>query len=183
MRIYPPPVAYPSAGATWKQWWDASLIESKATFNKARNELLGDGLVEQREQRYFVTSGRGLLRSTLGLIDLDRPKAERSTRSTLPKGVDLVDLGEVHKLLQTKPAVLQGNEAQTAAENGARTVVGFFANPPSWLPTQLKVSREDPEKHIKSLCTAVAAVVLDDGLRWGEVREEVERILEEDARS
>jgi len=49
-------------GATWKQWWDASLIESKDTFNKARNELLETGRVAHREQRYFVTGGEGLSR-------------------------------------------------------------------------------------------------------------------------
>jgi hypothetical protein len=58
-------------------------------------------------------------------------------------------------------------------------VDGFFTNPPGWLPTQLEVYRENPEKHIKPLCTAVAAVVLGDGLRWEEVRGEVEKALEE----
>jgi AAA domain len=60
------------------------------------------------------------------------------------------------------------------------TVAGFFANPPGWLPTQLKVYRENPEKHIQPLCTAVAAEVLGDGLRWEEVAEEVERELEKE---
>jgi hypothetical protein len=77
-------VSFGQDGATWKQWWDASMIESKATFNKARNELLEAGRVARREQRYFVTDEEGLLRSNRPKIDLDRPKAERSTRSTLP---------------------------------------------------------------------------------------------------
>jgi hypothetical protein len=55
-----------------------------------------------------------------------------------------------------------------------------FANQPGWLSTQLKVYRENPEKHIKPLCAAVAAVVLGDGARGDEVRDEVERIIEED---
>jgi hypothetical protein len=37
--------------------------------------------------------------------------------------------------------------------------------------------REDPEKHLAPLCAAVAAVVLGDGARGDEVREEVEREL------
>jgi hypothetical protein len=165
--------AFGKVGATWKQWWDASSIESKATFNKARNELLEDGLVEQREQRYFVTGERGLSRSNRPVIDLDRPRAERSTRSTLPKGVDLVDLGEAHKGLQKNEAVLQGNETSSKkpGEDRFRTVTELFAHPPSWLPGQLKVYRQDPERHFEQLCNTVAAVVLEDPTRGGEVRE------------
>jgi hypothetical protein len=58
------------------------------------------------------------------------------------------------------------------------TVAELFANPPLWLPQQLEVYRENPERHIEPLCLAVAAVVLGDGLRWEEVREDVERELE-----
>src|SRR5215217_5936713 len=172
-------VPFGEDGTTWKQWWDASMIESKATFNKARNELLEAGRVGQREQRYFVTGGRGLSRSNRPKIDLDRPKAERSTRSTLPKGVDLVDLGEAHKHAQEKGAVLQSNGTMpSAGEDKVRSVAGFFAGPPSWLSTQLEKYRENPKQHIQPLCTAVAAVVLGDGERGSEVREEVERELE-----
>jgi hypothetical protein len=62
-------------------------------------------------------------------------------------------------------------------------VAELFAAPPEWLPNQLKVYRENPDKHFKPLCAAVAAVVLGDGARGPEVREEVERILEEDAQN
>jgi hypothetical protein len=58
------------------------------------------------------------------------------------------------------------------------TVAGLFANPPDWLPAQLAVYREAPDRYIKPLCSAVAAVVLGDGARGPEVREEVERELE-----
>jgi hypothetical protein len=61
------------------------------------------------------------------------------------------------------------------------TVAALFANPPEWLPKQLEVYRKDPARHLKPLCTTVAAEVLGDGLRGDEVREEVERILEEGA--
>jgi hypothetical protein len=59
------------------------------------------------------------------------------------------------------------------------TVSSLFANPPGWLPGSLEKYRENPERHIQPLCTAVAAVVLSDGLRWEEIREEVEKALEE----
>jgi DNA-binding transcriptional ArsR family regulator len=55
------------------------------------------------------------------------------------------------------------------------TVAELFANPPNWLTSQLKVYREDPERHLKSLCAAVAAVVLGDGARGDEVRDEVRK--------
>jgi hypothetical protein len=57
------------------------------------------------------------------------------------------------------------------------TVTGLFADPPEWLVTQLEVYRKDPARHMRPLCAAVAAVVLDDGSRAAEVREEVEREL------
>jgi len=59
------------------------------------------------------------------------------------------------------------------------SVSSFFADPPGWLPGQLEKYREDPEKHLGPLCTAVAAEVLGDGARGGEVREEVEKALDE----
>jgi hypothetical protein len=56
-------------------------------------------------------------------------------------------------------------------------VEALFADPPEWLPKQLNLYRQNPGKHIKPLCSAVAALVLGDGLRNDEVREEVEREL------
>jgi DNA-binding transcriptional ArsR family regulator len=55
------------------------------------------------------------------------------------------------------------------------TVAEFFANPPDWLPGQLAKYRENPELHLKPLCTAVAAAVLGDCDRADEVREETIR--------
>jgi AAA domain len=64
-------------------------------------------------------------------------------------------------------------------DNEPQTVSSLFANPPAWLVTQLGVYRTNPAQHLKPLCAAVAAVVLEDGARGDEVREEVERILKE----
>jgi hypothetical protein len=61
-------------------------------------------------------------------------------------------------------------------DNEPQTVSSLFANPPGWLLAQLKVYRENPKKHLKPLCAAVAAAVFGDGLRWEEVKEEVERL-------
>jgi hypothetical protein len=62
-------------------------------------------------------------------------------------------------------------------------VAGLFAHPPEWLVKQLEVYRKDPDRHLRPLCAAVAAVILGDGVRGGEVRAEVEKALEEDAQS
>jgi hypothetical protein len=64
-------------------------------------------------------------------------------------------------------------------DNKPSTVAGLLTDPPGWLVTQLGVYRKDPQKHIKPLCAAVAAVVLEDGARGDEVREEVEKALED----
>jgi AAA domain len=63
-------------------------------------------------------------------------------------------------------------------DNKPSTVAGLFSNPPEWLPAQLAKYRENPEMHFGPLCAAVAAVVLGDGARGNEMREEVERELE-----
>jgi hypothetical protein len=57
------------------------------------------------------------------------------------------------------------------------TVAEFFAAPPFWLSQQLEVYHQDPERHFEPLCTAVAAVILEDGLQWEEVARDVEREL------
>src|SRR5215218_5996673 len=64
-------------------------------------------------------------------------------------------------------------------DNKPATVAGLFAVPPDWLPGQLEKYRENPERHLGPLCTAVAAEVLGDGDLAPEVRDEVQRILEE----
>ena len=66
---------------------------------------------------------------------------------------------------------------QAHSDSDPTTVSEFFANPPDWLPKQLKVYRQDPGRHFKPLCTAVAAVVLGDSLRWEEVAEDLRREL------
>jgi hypothetical protein len=65
-------------------------------------------------------------------------------------------------------------------DNEPQTVSSLFANPPSWLATQLGVYRTNPAQHLRPLCAAVATEVLLDATRWEEVRDEVERVLEED---
>lgn len=74
---------------------------------------------------------------------------------------------------------LLSSSSPTTKETGdddkkSTTVADLFANPPDWLVTQLGIYHEDPARHLKPLCSAVAAVVLEDGSRALEVQEEVE---------
>jgi hypothetical protein len=73
------------------------------------------------------------------------------------------------------PAARPYKGSAASATPDTDTVAGFFANPPDWLPRSLEKYRENPERHIQPLCTAVAAAVLGEGLRWKEVKEEVEK--------
>lgn len=70
-------------------------------------------------------------------------------------------------------------ESAASATPNTSTVASLFADPPEWLVKQLEVYREDPDRHLRPLCATVAAVVLGDGVRGDEVREEVEKALEE----
>src|SRR5829696_10275158 len=81
-----------------------------------------------------------------------------------------------YRLVSSSPEHPRGDDSD---DTSPTTVYEFFANPPSWLPRQLELYRENPERHFKQLCNTVAAVVLGDSLRGDEVREDVERILEE----
>ena len=99
---------------------------------------------------------------------------------------DLVDLPYKEKSAKSaNPAQDENLLSTTSAEEPRppETVADLFANPPSWLPTQLEVYHKDPGRHLKPLCATVAAEVLGDSLRAGEVREEVKRILAEGTQS
>jgi hypothetical protein len=74
----------------------------------------------------------------------------------------------------------QAQAEEAELQETPATVAGVFANPPSWLPGQLKVYRQNPGLHFKPLCVAVAAAVFGDGLRWEEVREEVRKELDKE---
>jgi hypothetical protein len=85
------------------------------------------------------------------------------------------------RLVAPRHRPIKGSAASATPDTS--TVAGLFAHPPEWLSRQLKVYREDPDRHLRPLCAAVAAVVLGDGVRGDEVREEVERALEQNTQS
>ena len=83
---------------------------------------------------------------------------------------------------RTRP-IKEKSAKSTTANEAPSTVAGLFASPPDWLVKQLGVYRKDPAKHLKPLCAAVAAVILEDGDRGDEVRGEVEEELAKEAGS
>jgi hypothetical protein len=99
------------------------------------------------------------------------------------KVVRLVEPGLDPDRLRHRTFKGDDDDDDSSGPSDTSTVAGLFADPPGWLVTQLEVYRKDPVRHLDPLCAVVAAEVLGDGLRGDEVREEVERILEEGAPS
>jgi hypothetical protein len=85
------------------------------------------------------------------------------------------------RLADSRTRPIKEKSGKSTPDKG--TVADLFAEPPGWLVKQLGVYRKDPAKHLAPLCAAVAAVILEDGGRAEEVREEVEKALEEDPQS
>ena len=90
--------------------------------------------------------------------------------------------GEVQgQMEQVRLAALAARPIKKSAASAApetSTVAELFASPPLWLSAQVELYRADPERQIKPLCSAVAAIILEDGARGDAVRAEVEKELE-----
>ena len=67
------------------------------------------------------------------------------------------------------------NKKETKDPAQITSVSELFTNPPSWLPRQLEVYHDNPERHFKPLCKAVAAMVLGNDADWEEVKADVLR--------
>jgi len=78
---------------------------------------------------------------------------------------------------RTRPIKEKSAKSTFGEASDRSTVAGLFADPPDWLLKQLEVYRKDPARHLQPLCATVAAVILGDGARRDEVRDEVEREL------
>jgi len=74
-----------------------------------------------------------------------------------------------YKLVSSSPVHPRGDEDDTRK----KAVADLFSNPPEWLAIQLEGYHQDPERHFKPLCVAVAAKLKQDGLLWHEVADEV----------
>jgi hypothetical protein len=105
---------------------------------------------------------------------VDTGEKDGRSRIVIPHSRTTQGTGTGTNFSQESPRL--GEAAVGADDTGYPAVDALFANPPSWLTSQLEVYRQDPDRHLKPLCSVVAAEVLGDGLRGDEVREEVERL-------
>ncbi len=119
-----------------------------------------------------LVDSTGLARSTIKNEINKLKKAGRVEKTGEVRG----QMEEI-RLADSRTRPIKEKSTKSTSREPARTVAGLFANPPDWLLTQLELYRGHPERHVKPLCSAVAAVVLGDGTRGGEVREEVEEEL------
>ncbi len=117
-----------------------------------------------------LVEGTGLARSTIKNEVNKLKKAGRVEASGETKG----QMEEV-RLVDSRTRPIKGESAKST---GTPTVGGLFADPPDWLKKQLVVFADDPDRHLRPLCGAVAAVVLGDAARAPEVSAEVEEELE-----
>jgi hypothetical protein len=121
-----------------------------------------------------ITEATGLVRGTV-----------KNKITALKKAGRVEITGEIRNQMEQVQLVaprhrpIKGSAASAAPDTS--TVARLFADPPEWLPKQLEVYRRDPERHLKPLCAAVAAVVLGDDARASEVQEEVVRELRGDS--
>jgi Bifunctional DNA primase/polymerase, N-terminal/AAA domain len=193
------------AGTTWKEWFNTSGV-AKSTFADALRKLVNGGYVHKRNNRYFVTPNLGpedphptgpafrTSTSGSGTEEVRNPSVPKNTdrngenaevRKRYERGTEISSVpGQTGGTGGTVPLRYRTSRTSESAENKLQekeadkplSVAEFFAAPPDWLPKQLRKYRENPKRHFEPLCTAVAAEVLGDGLRWEEVAEEVERL-------
>ncbi len=128
-----------------------------------------------------IAEATGLARSTVknkinNLKKSGRVEATGEIRGQMEQ-VQLADLAAPPiKGKSAKSASVDPGQT-TLDEPDLTTVAEFFANPPDWLTSQLKVYGRDPIRHFGPLCAAVAAEVLGDGARADEVAKEVRRLV------
>jgi DNA-binding transcriptional ArsR family regulator len=122
-----------------------------------------------------IAEATGLARGTVKNAITALKNAEQvETTGEIQGKMEQVQLTALrHRPLKESAVSADPNEPTLPEDPTA--VAEFFANPPGWLPKQLKVCRQDPKRHFGPLCTAVAAEVLGDPGRAEEVAEEVRK--------
>jgi len=156
------------------------------TIRNKLSELMGEGKVEDvgyrgREKLYKLPDGENFVTEEEPEKDEKGPYSSDSLLSSSGNAYrESTDDDNKNKAQAQRNENKQVQAKEVELQRNPATVSELFANPPDWLPKQLKVYRENPGLHFKPLCVAVAAVVLEDGGRWGEVAEEVRWELDED---
>ncbi len=150
---------------------------SMGTYDLPDEELLEEESRPVKERILIALRLEGATNRQLQQITGASEGTIRNKLSELRADGHIADDGKrpaTYNLVSSSPAHPKGNDND---DTGSATVSGLFANPPDWLRKQLGVYWQHPERHIKPLCSAVAAIVLGDGTRGGEVREVVEEEL------
>jgi len=154
---------------------------SMDTYNLPDEELLEE---ESRPVKERILIALRLEGATIKQLQQITGASEGTIRNKLSElGDEVVGDGRrptTYNLVSSSPEHPRGSDSDDTKN---QTVADLFGNPPDWLSRQLEVYRDNPERHLEPLCTAVAAVVLGDGVRWEEVREEVEEELAKEANS
>jgi DNA-binding Lrp family transcriptional regulator len=155
----------------------------RGTIRNKLSELMQEGVVTDagykgREKVYSLCGGPDFVTPD---EDEEAAKEDYPDNSLLSSSPNTYrDSGSDDNKNDAQTRRSENKEVQTlgsALQEEPTTVAAFFANPPDWLPGQLEVYRENPERHFKPLCVAVSAVVLGEGLRWEEVGEDVTKEL------
>jgi len=118
----------------------------------------------------------GSVRNTLSQLMGEHLVAATAARPKLYYRLDGPGPDDEYNHHRPTPGV-SGDDDTRERSDEPTTVAEFFATPPDWLTSQLKVYRQDPARHFEPLCSAVAAVVLGDGARGGEVADEARKAL------
>jgi hypothetical protein len=174
--------ALKSGEATIKELAQFTGAEVGTVRNKL-SELMGEGKVEDagyrgREKLYKLPEGTDFVTQDEPEKDEKRPYPSDSLLSSSANVYR--DLTDDDNNDETQAQRNENKEAQTGRselQGNPATVEELFANPPEWFQASIENYREDPDRWFPALCAHVAAAVLGDGLRWEEVRDEVEREL------
>ena len=129
-----------------------------------------------------LVEATGLARSTIRNELNKLKKAERVEKTGQTRGQ--MDEVRLTVLADSLTSPIRGKSPKSPAADGLfadknepPSVAGLFANPPTWLRTQVEMYRRDPDRQLRPLCSAVAAVVLGNPRRGAEISAEVGKAL------
>jgi hypothetical protein len=151
---------------------NSDLIEEERI--PVKDRIIGalrSGPATNVELQKLTGAGDGTIRNKLSeLIQAGVVIADEGRPKNYRLADEEVSLSSVHP---------RGSDSDDTSETASQTtaVAELFADPPKWLRLQMEAYHKNPEQHIQPLCAAVAAAVLEEPARAGEVREEVEREL------
>jgi hypothetical protein len=150
---------------------------SVSTYELPDEELVDEEAKPVKERILAALRLEGATNAQLQKVTGATEGTIRNKLSELRNAGEIVDDGKrpaTYRLVSSSPEHPRGSDSDDTSKT---TVSGLFADPPNWLTRQFEMYLRDPDHHLGALCAAVAAEVLGDPTRGGEVREEVEREL------